>query len=396
MAPSMPVRCTLLVIAILFAGIFAGCLSVRERLAARAERSGGDYRAECRSLASIALAEYLYHSHTNTENNAAYFSFCTRGRLSAVSVLGAVAIWRNLKKQKKCTVYSSTVHVTCYFAGCLSVRKRLAARAERSGGDYRAECRSLARFTLAEHRYHSNTNTGNNATYSSFCTGGWLSAVSVLEAAAIWRDLKNRKNAPPIPVRCTLLISQKTPCSESRAFGWRLLNRTPKPCKVHSCRTLVASPHKYKKQRCPFRFLQQRTAVCCICSGSCCNLAKFEKTKEMHRLFQYGARCLSVRKRLAARAERSGGDYRAECGSFARFTLAEHRYHSHTNTENNAACSGFCTGGWLSAVSVLEAAAIWRNLKRQKECTAGFQYGARCLSVRKRFAARARRSGGDY
>ena len=46
MAPSISVRCTLLVIAILFAGIFAGCLPVRERLAARAERSGGDYRAE--------------------------------------------------------------------------------------------------------------------------------------------------------------------------------------------------------------------------------------------------------------------------------------------------------------------------------------------------------------
>ena len=111
MAPSIAVRCTLFVIAILFAGIFAGCLSVRERLAARAGRSGGDYRAERRSLASIAFAEYLYHSHTNTENNATYSSFCTRGRLSAVSVLGAAAIGRNLKKQKKCTVYSSTVHV---------------------------------------------------------------------------------------------------------------------------------------------------------------------------------------------------------------------------------------------------------------------------------------------
>ena len=216
MAPSISVRCTLLVIAILFAGIFAGCLSVRKCLAARAGRSGGDYRAECGSLASIALAEYLYHSHTNTENNAAR---------------------------------------------------------------------------------------------SSFCTGGWLSAVSVLEAAAIGRDLKNRKNAPPVSVRCTLLISQKTPCSESRAFGWRLPSRMRKFCKVHSCRIPIPFPRKYKKQRCPFRFLHRRTAVCCICSGSCCNPAKFEKTEEMHRLFQYGARCLSVRERLAARAERSGGDY---------------------------------------------------------------------------------------
>ena len=113
MALSISVRCTLLVIAILFAGIFAGCLPVRKRLAARAERSSGDYRAECRSLASIALAEYLYHSHTNTRNNAAYSSFCTGGRLSAVSVLGTSAIRRNLKKQKKCTAYSSTVHVAC-------------------------------------------------------------------------------------------------------------------------------------------------------------------------------------------------------------------------------------------------------------------------------------------
>ena len=113
MAPSMPVRCTLLVIAILFAGIFAGCLSVRKHFAARTGCSGGDYRAESRSLASIALAEYLYYPHANTRNNAAYSSFCTGGRLSAVSVLGTSAIRRNLKKQKKCTAYSSTVHVAC-------------------------------------------------------------------------------------------------------------------------------------------------------------------------------------------------------------------------------------------------------------------------------------------
>ena len=113
MASSISVRCTLFVIAILFAGIFAGCLSVRKRLAARAGCSGGDYRAERRSLASIAFAEYLYHSHTNTENNATYSSFCNRRRLSAVSVLEAAAIRRDLKKQKKCTAYSSTVHVAC-------------------------------------------------------------------------------------------------------------------------------------------------------------------------------------------------------------------------------------------------------------------------------------------
>ena len=196
-----------------------------------------------------------------------------------------------------------------YGAHCLSGRERLAARAGRSDGNYRAERRSLARFALAEHRYHSHTNTENNATYSSFCTGGWLSAVSVLGVAAIRQNLKNRRNAPPVSVRCTLLIRQRTPCSESRAFGWQLPSRTPKPCKVRSCRTLIPFPYKYRKQRCPFRFLHRRTAVCCICFGSCCNLAKFEKTKEMHRLFQYGARCLSVRKRFAARAERSGDDY---------------------------------------------------------------------------------------
>ena len=187
MALSMPVRCTLLVIAILFAGIFTGCLPVRERLAARAERSGGDYRAERRSLASIAFAEHLSHPHTNT---------------------------------------------------------------------------------------------GNNAAYSSFCNRRWLFAVSVLGVAAIRRNLKNRRNAPPISVRCTLLIRQRTPCSESRAFGWQLPSRTSKPCKVHSCRTLIPFPHKYRKQRCPFRFLHQRMAVCCICSGSCCNPAKFEKQKK--------------------------------------------------------------------------------------------------------------------
>ena len=89
----------------------------------------------------------------------------------------------------------------------------------------------------------------------------------------------------------------------------------------------------------------------------------------MHRLFQYGAYCLSGRERLAARAGRSGGDYRAERRSLARFALAEHWLHPHTNTGNNAAYFSFCTGGWLSAVSVLETAAIRRNLKKQKKCT---------------------------
>ena len=187
MAPSMPVRCTLLVIAILFAGIFTGCLPVREHLAARAERSGGDYRAECGILTSIALAEYLYHSHTNT---------------------------------------------------------------------------------------------GNNAARSGFCIRGWLFAVSVLGVDAIGRDLKNRKNAPSISVRCTLFIRQRTPCSENRAFGWRLPSRMRNPYKYCSCRIPIPFPHKYRKQRCPFRFLHQRMAVCCICSGSCCNPAKFEKQKK--------------------------------------------------------------------------------------------------------------------
>ena len=196
-----------------------------------------------------------------------------------------------------------------YGAYCLSGRKRLAARAGRSDGNYRTERRSLARFALAEHLSHPHTNTGNNAARSGFCNRRWLPAVSVLGTSAIRRNLKNKRNAPPVLVRCTLLISQRMPCSESRAFGWRLLSRMRKPCKVHSCRTLVASPHKYRKQRCLFQFLHRRMVVCCICSGSCCNLVKFEKTKEMHRLFQYGARCLSVRKRLVARAERSGGDY---------------------------------------------------------------------------------------
>ena len=194
MAPSMPVRCTLLVIAILFAGIFAGCLSVRKRFAARAGCSGGDYRAERRSLASIAFAEYLYHSHTNTENNATYSSFCTGGRLSAVSVLEAAAIWRNLKKQKKCTACFSTVYVAYQSENALQREPsvRVAITEQNAEG--------FARFTLAEHRYHSHANTRNNAARSGFCTGGRLSAVSVLEAAAIWRNLKKQK-------KCTVYSS---------------------------------------------------------------------------------------------------------------------------------------------------------------------------------------------
>ena len=180
----------------------------------------------------------------------------------------------------RCTLLVITILFAGIFTGCLSVRKRLAARAGRSGGDNRAEHRNFASIALAEHLYHSHTNTGNNAARSGFCTGGRLSAVSVLEAATIRRNLKNRRNAPPISVRCTLLIRQRTPCSESRAFGWRLPSRMRNPYKYCSCRTLIASPHKYRKQRCPFRFLHRRTAVCCICSGSCYNQAKFEKQKK--------------------------------------------------------------------------------------------------------------------
>ena len=176
----------------------------------------------------------------------------------------------------RCTLLVITILFAGIFTGCLSVRKRLAARAGRSGGDNRAEHRNFASIALAEHLYHSHTNTGNNAARSGFCTGGRLSAVSVLEAATIRRNLKNRRMAPPISVRCTLLIRQRTPCSESRAFGWQLPSRTPKPCKVRSCRTPIPFPHKYRKRHCPFRFLQQKTAACCICSGNCCNQAKFE------------------------------------------------------------------------------------------------------------------------
>ena len=140
---SISVRCTLLVIAILFAGIFTGCLPVRERLAARAERSGGDYRAERRSLASIALAEHLYHSHTNTGNNAARSGFCIRGWLFAVSVLGVAAIRRNLKNRRnappisvRCTLLVIATIFIGIFADCMTVGERLAARAGRSGGNY--------------------------------------------------------------------------------------------------------------------------------------------------------------------------------------------------------------------------------------------------------------------
>ncbi len=180
----------------------------------------------------------------------------------------------------RCTLLVIAILFAGIFASCLPVRERLAARAERSGGDYRAECGILTSIALAEHLSHPHTNTGNNIADSSFCNRGRLFAVSVLAVAAIRLKLKNRINAPPVSVRCTLLIRQRTPCSESRAFGWQLPSRTPKPCKVHSCRIPIPFPHKYRKQRCPFRFLHQRMAVCCICSGSCCNPARFEKQKE--------------------------------------------------------------------------------------------------------------------
>ena len=135
----------------------AHCLPVRERLAARAERSGGDYRTECGILTSIALAEYLSHPHTNTGNNATYSSFCTGGRLSAVSVLGVAAIGRDLKNRKnapsisvRCTLLVIATIFIGIFTDCITVRERLAARAECSSGDYRAERRSLLQGSLLQ------------------------------------------------------------------------------------------------------------------------------------------------------------------------------------------------------------------------------------------------------
>ena len=303
MALSISVRCTLLVIAILFASIFASCLPVRERLAARTGRSGGDYRAECGILTSIAFAEYLYHSHTNTGNNIADSSFCTGGWLFAVSVLGVAAIRRNLKNRRN----APPISVRC----TLLIWQRTLCSESRAFGwrlpsrmpkpcKYRS-CRIPIPFP---HTYRKQRCPfrflHRRMVVCCICSGSCCNLAKFEKAERMHRR---------IPVRCRLLVSRKTPCSESRAFGWRLPSRTPKSYKVHSCRTLIPFPYKYRKQRCPFQFLHRRTAVCCICFESCCNLAKFEKTKEMHRLFQYGARCLSVRKRFAARAERSGGDY---------------------------------------------------------------------------------------
>ena len=176
MALSISVRCTLLVIAIFFAGIFTGCLPVRERLAARAER--------CGSLASIALAEYLYHSHTNTGNNIARSSFCTRGWLFAVSVLGTSAIRGNLKKQKKCTACFSTVHIAYQAENAL----------QREPGVRVAITEQNAEALQGSLLQNIDTipNTRNNVDSSGFCTEGWLSAVSVLGAATIKRNLNMR------------------------------------------------------------------------------------------------------------------------------------------------------------------------------------------------------------
>ena len=184
--------------------------------------------------------------------------------------------------------------------------------------------------------------------------------------------MKNRRNAPPISVRCTLLIRQRTPCSESRAFGWQLPSRTPKPCKVRSCRTPIPFPHKYRKQHCPFRFLHQRMAVCCICSGSCYNPAKFEKQKKCTAYFStvhiaYQAEN-ALQREPGVRVAITEQNAEAFCKVHSCRTLIPFPH----NTRNNVARSGFCTEGWLSAVSVLETSAIRENLKKQKKCTVYF------------------------
>lgn len=165
----------------------------------------------------------------------------------------------------RCTLLVITAIFAGIFAGCLSVRKRLAARTERSGGDYRAERRSLTSIALAEYLYYPHANTGNNAARSGFCTRRWLPVVSVLGVVAIKRNLKDRRNAPPISVRCTLFVAGifAVACQSENTLQ-QLLSRTR-----------IASPYKYRK-RYSFRFLHRRMAVCCICSGNCCNQAKFE------------------------------------------------------------------------------------------------------------------------
>ena len=115
----------------------------------------------------------------------------------------------------------------------------------------------------------------------------------------------------------------------------------------------------------------------------------------MHRLFQYGAHCLSGRERLAARAERSGmtcddcfedwqtllgyltDDYSTQERFFRQYYNAfKNRLNEpfrtdgqrkkdplgYIATRNNATYSSFCTGGRLSAVSVLGTTAIRQNL----------------------------------
>ena len=167
-----------------------------------------------------------------------------------------------------------------YGAHCLSGRERLAARTGRSGGDYRAERRSLASIAFAEHLSHPHTNTGNNATYSSFCTGGWLSAVSVLGTSAIRENLKKQK-------KCTAYFSTvHVACQSENALqrepGVRMAitEQNAEALQGSLLQNTDTIPTQIQETTLPVPVFDQRMAVCCICSGSCCNPAKFEKQKK--------------------------------------------------------------------------------------------------------------------
>ena len=98
--------------------------------------------------------------------------------------------------QKNCTVYFSTVHSICYCNSfCWHICKLLASQrtpcseSRAFGWRLPSRMRNLYKYRFCRIPIPFPHNTRNNATYSSFCTGGRLSAVSVLGTTEIRQNL---------------------------------------------------------------------------------------------------------------------------------------------------------------------------------------------------------------
>ena len=189
--------------------------------------------------------------------------------MSAVSVLGTSAIRENLKKQKKCTAYFSTVHVACLSENAL--QREPGVRVAITEQNAEALQGSLLQ----------NTDTIPTQYRKQHCPFRFLHrrmVVCCICSGNFCNQGKFEKQKKCTAYFSTVHIAYQAENALQREPSVRvaITEQNAEALQVSLLQNTYTIPTQYKKQRYLFQFLHRRTAVCCICSGNYCNQAKFE------------------------------------------------------------------------------------------------------------------------